>query len=110
MAPMREARGSKRRREVRHSPRRRVATWLPTVLVAGAVAVAGLDLTGHLEGGLVDDPAPTPTAAAPLDPAREPAGDVLAPEPTASGQPAGAETFAQLLTTPALGAACALVR
>ncbi len=39
MAPMREARGSKRRgREVRHSARRVVGVWLPVVLVVALLA------------------------------------------------------------------------
>jgi D-alanyl-D-alanine carboxypeptidase/D-alanyl-D-alanine-endopeptidase (penicillin-binding protein 4) len=53
--------------------------------VAAAVAVAALDLTGSLPGGLVTDRAtPTPTATQPLDPTPVAAPEVLAPEPAAS--------------------------
>jgi D-alanyl-D-alanine carboxypeptidase/D-alanyl-D-alanine-endopeptidase (penicillin-binding protein 4) len=53
-------------------------------LVVTAGTVVGLDLTGRLPGGLVADPAPTPTRTAPPDPAPVDAPPVLDPEPAAS--------------------------
>ena len=41
--------------------RRAVLATATAVLLAGAVALAGLDLTGHLPGGLVADPTTTST-------------------------------------------------
>ena len=69
----------------------RVRTWVAcvvAVLVAAAVAVASLDLTGRLPGGLVTDrPTPAPVATPPLDPRPPDAPDVLEPQPgpSASG-------------------------
>ena len=66
--------------------RRAVLAVVASLLVVAAVAVATLDLTGHLPGGLVADrsASPTTTSAAPLDPSHQPAGAVLAPEPAVS--------------------------
>jgi D-alanyl-D-alanine carboxypeptidase/D-alanyl-D-alanine-endopeptidase (penicillin-binding protein 4) len=86
--------------------RRALLASATAVLVAGAVAVAGLDLTGHLRGGLVADPTATPTPSAALDPSRSPAADVLVPEPTAtSAASAGLDVPAleSALQAPALG-------
>lgn len=70
----------------------RVRPWVACVaalLVAAAVTVASLDLTGRLPGGLVTDaptPTPTPAATGPLDPPPVDAPDVLQaqPDPTSS--------------------------
>lgn len=62
----------------------RVRTWVTvvvTAMVAAAVVVASLDLTGRLPGGLVTDrPAPAP-AAPPRDPRPVAAPEVLEPQP-----------------------------
>ncbi|HEX4698638.1 MAG TPA: D-alanyl-D-alanine carboxypeptidase/D-alanyl-D-alanine-endopeptidase [Actinomycetes bacterium] len=69
--------------------RRAVLAVVASLLVLAAVAVATLDLTGHLPGGLVADRSASPPSAParPLDPAHEPAGAVLAPEPASSNPP-----------------------
>lgn len=88
------------------APRRALAVTATAVLVAGAVTVAGLDLTGHLRGGLVADPASSATPSAALDPPRAPAADVLVPEPTSGAAAAPALDVPALeaaLRTPALG-------
>jgi D-alanyl-D-alanine carboxypeptidase/D-alanyl-D-alanine-endopeptidase (penicillin-binding protein 4) len=90
---------------------RRVRGWLAVltaVLVAGAVAVASLDLAGELPGGLVtgDATTPAPTATTPLDPSPVAAPDVLAPEPGPSAPAAATVPVAALqdvLTSGALG-------
>jgi hypothetical protein len=66
--------------------RRAVLAVVASLLVVAAVAVATLDLTGHLPGGLVADhsASPTATSARPLDPSHAPAGAVLPPEPASS--------------------------
>ena len=58
--------------------RRATLVVLTVLLVVAAVAVAGLDLTGRLPGGLVTDPASSPTAT------RDPR-----PAPVAGGRGAG---------------------
>jgi D-alanyl-D-alanine carboxypeptidase/D-alanyl-D-alanine-endopeptidase (penicillin-binding protein 4) len=88
--------------------RRALLAGATAVLVAGAVTLAGLDLTGHLQGGLVADPTPTPTPSVALDPPRSPAADVLVPEPTSTAAAAAVLDVAALRTalrTPALGPA-----
>lgn len=50
------------------------------LLVLAAGAVAALDVSGRLPGGLVADPEPTPTPARPLDPAPVSAEPVLVGE------------------------------
>lgn len=75
----------------------RVRTWVAcsvAVLVAGAVAVASLDLTGRLPGGLVTDarqPTPEPSMVRLLDPRVADAPDVLEaqPGPSASSGTSG---------------------
>ena len=87
--------------------RRGVLAVLTALLVVAAVTVAALDLTGRLPGGLVADPASSPTATPTLDPPRSPAPEVLAAEPTAPG-PAPVLPEAALdavLASPALGGA-----
>ncbi len=88
------------------APRRALAATATAVLVAGAVTVAGLDLTGHLRGGLVADPTPTPTSSVALDPPRTPAAAVLVPEPTSTAAATPSLDVPALeaaLRTPALG-------
>jgi serine-type D-Ala-D-Ala carboxypeptidase/endopeptidase (penicillin-binding protein 4) len=88
-----------------------VLAVLASLLVVAAVAVATLDLTGHLPGGLFADhsASPTATSARPLDPSREPAGAVLAPEPASSDPSAPTvlptRALDAALGTPALGGA-----
>lgn len=83
--------------------RRALAVAIVAALVAVAIAVAGLDLTGRLSGGLVADPAPTPTQ--PLDPPRRPAAVVLSPEPSSSSAPVALDGSAldRVLAAPELG-------
>jgi D-alanyl-D-alanine carboxypeptidase/D-alanyl-D-alanine-endopeptidase (penicillin-binding protein 4) len=91
--------------------RRAILAVVASLLVVAAVAIATLDLTGHLPGGLVADHSASPTATStrPPDPSHEPAGAVLAPEP-ASSDPASptvlpARALDAALGTPALGGA-----
>ena len=63
---------------------RRVLVALLVVLLAVTGVLAGLDVSGHLPGGLVADPTPTPTPTRPLDPSPVAAGSVLTPEPTST--------------------------
>jgi D-alanyl-D-alanine carboxypeptidase/D-alanyl-D-alanine-endopeptidase (penicillin-binding protein 4) len=91
--------------------RRATLVVLTGLLVVAAVTVAGLDLSGRLPGGLVADPASSPTATPTLDPPRSPAPSVLPPEPTAPG-PAPVLPEAALdevLASPALGGAAGAV-
>ena len=91
--------------------RRATLVVLTVLLVVAAVTVAGLDLTGRLPGGLVADPASSPTATPTLDPPRSPAAEVLAAEPTAPG-PAPVLPEAALddvLRSPSLGGAAGAV-
>jgi len=83
----------------------RLVVAVVVALVLVAASVAALDLGGRLPGGLVADPAPSPTATRPLDPARTPAPVVLAAEPTAPGAPAAVNEKAldAVLAAPALG-------
>jgi serine-type D-Ala-D-Ala carboxypeptidase/endopeptidase (penicillin-binding protein 4) len=88
--------------------RRAVLATATALLVAGAVTVAGLDLTGHLRGGLVADPTSSPTPSVPLDPMRTPAAAVLVPEPTSTVAAAAGPDVPALesaLRTAALGPA-----
>ena len=62
----------------------RVLVALLVVLLVGTGVLAGLDVSGHLPGGLVADPTPTPTPTRPLDPSPVAAGSVLPPEPTST--------------------------
>jgi len=63
---------------------RRVLVALLVALLAVTGVLAGLDVSGHLPGGLVADPTPTPEPTRPLDPSPVVAGAVLSPEPTSS--------------------------
>jgi D-alanyl-D-alanine carboxypeptidase/D-alanyl-D-alanine-endopeptidase (penicillin-binding protein 4) len=63
---------------------RRVLVALLVALLAVAGVLAGLDVSGHLPGGLVADPTPSATPTRPLDPSPVAAGAVLSPEPTST--------------------------
>lgn len=90
--------------------RRRRRSWLvalTAVLVVAAVALAGLDLSGRLRGGLVADPRPTPTPSLRLDPRPVSALPVLTPASTAGGPSPGAVpvvALERLLASGPLGA------
>jgi D-alanyl-D-alanine carboxypeptidase/D-alanyl-D-alanine-endopeptidase (penicillin-binding protein 4) len=86
--------------------RRAVLAVVASLLVVAAVAVATLDLTGHLPGGLVADRSASSatTSARPLDPSHEPAGAVLAPEP-ASSNPSSPTVLPSRALDAALGTA-----
>ena len=62
---------------------RHVAVTTLALLVVAVLALATLDLTGRLPGGVVADPEPTPTPVRRLDPRPVEAPAVLAAEPTA---------------------------
>lgn len=85
--------------------RRATLAVLTALLVVAAVTVAGLDLSGRLPGGLVADPASSPTATPTLDPPRTPAPSVLLAEPTSSGPPPvlPQQALDAVLASPALG-------
>jgi D-alanyl-D-alanine carboxypeptidase/D-alanyl-D-alanine-endopeptidase (penicillin-binding protein 4) len=86
---------------------RRVLAVLTALLVVAAMTVAALDLTGRLAGGLVADPATSPSATPTLDPPRTPAPAVLPAEPTAPGPPPvlPEQALDEVLASPALGGA-----
>ncbi len=85
--------------------RRATLVVLTVLLVVAAVTVAALDLSGRLPGGLVADPASSPTATPTPDPPRTPAPSVLPAEPTGSGPPPVLPERAldEVLASPALG-------
>ena len=87
----------------------RIVVPVVALLVAAVVALAALDLSGKLPGGLVADPTPTPTPTRPLDPQPVAAGDVLPGEPVSSPSTSAAlptlpvTELDRLLTDGALG-------
>ena len=87
----------------------RIVVPVVALLVAGAVALAALDLSGNLPGGLVADPTPTPTPTRPLDPDPVVAGAVLPGPAPSSGDASAplptlpATELGRLLTDGALG-------
>jgi len=86
---------------------RRARPWITAVtgvLVAGALGVASLDLTGRLPGGLVTDrPTPALSTARPLDPDPVAAPDVLAAQPASSAPAVPVAALDAVLTSGALG-------
>jgi D-alanyl-D-alanine carboxypeptidase/D-alanyl-D-alanine-endopeptidase (penicillin-binding protein 4) len=63
---------------------RRVLVASLVILLLAAAVLAGLDASGRLPGGLVADPAPTPSPTRPIDPSPVAVGPVLTPEPTST--------------------------